>query len=124
MAFWSTTPSNRGVVQREAGRPGLHHEPDMNDHHAARAARFGQATDILDDILLAGVLRRARGREGAAFHHYVVLHVLNDQGAARRIDCEMAFGLARSGAAAAVALARSSARMNGSMRGPTFVFTA
>ncbi len=30
--------------------------------------------------------RRAGGSEGAAVHHHVVLHVLNDQRAARRID--------------------------------------
>ena len=54
------------------------------------AASVGQAADILDHILLARMLRRTGGGEGAALHHHVVLHVLDDEGAARRVDRETA----------------------------------
>ena len=79
-------------VEREAGRARLDDEPDMDDHHAAGAADIRQPADIVDHILLACMLRRAGGSKRPAVHHDVVLHILDDERAARRIQRHALFG--------------------------------
>src|SRR5262245_64049615 len=61
----------------------------MDDHHTALAADIGQAADVLNDVLLAGMLRGSRGRKGTPVHHHVILHVLDDESAARWIEGEI-----------------------------------
>ncbi len=61
--------------------------------HALGPARIGQARDVLDVVLLPAMLGRARRGEGAALHHHVVLHVLDDQRAAPRLKRQPAAGL-------------------------------
>src|SRR5208282_1223168 len=79
-------------VERETGRARFDNEPHVYDHHTACSAGLGQAADVLDDVLLASVLWRARGGEGAPFHHHVVMHVLNDERAARWVERKTALG--------------------------------
>jgi citrate/tricarballylate utilization protein len=66
-------------VESHAGRAGVDEVVDMDHRHAKRAAAVGEAADVGDGPLLGAVLGRARGRKGAALHHHVVLHVLDDQ---------------------------------------------
>ena len=73
-------------VEGQSRRAGLDDEPDMDDGDAARPRRRGEPAHVLDDALRAGVRRRAGGGEGAALADDVVLHVLDDQGAAARIE--------------------------------------
>ncbi len=73
-------------VERQARRAGLDDEPDMDDDDAARPRRGGEAAHVVDDALRAGVGGRAGGGEGAALTDDVVLQVLDDQGAAARIE--------------------------------------
>src|SRR5271156_438881 len=53
-----------------------------------RARRVGEAAHVLDDALRTRVRRRARGCESAALYDDVVLHVLDDHGAAPGIQSE------------------------------------
>ncbi|MGY2934830.1 putative ferredoxin-like protein [Bradyrhizobium sp. GM6.1] len=64
----------------------------MNDGDAAHPRRFGQAADILDDALLLRVTWRAGIGKGAAVHDDVVLEILDDHGAASRVELHFAVG--------------------------------
>src|SRR5262245_25464156 len=76
-------------VERDPRRTGLDDEPHMNHHDTAAATRIGEAAHVLDRVLLPAMDGRARGGEGAAIHHHVVLQVLDDQGATRGIEVEL-----------------------------------
>src|SRR5690606_31460304 len=80
-------------VQGHAARIVLDDEPDMDDGHADTPALVGEATGILDRVLLAAMLRCTGGGKRAAIYHHVVLHVLDDQRATAWVEAEFAIAL-------------------------------
>ena len=88
-----STPSKSGALSVRPGAPGSTDEPDVDHDNAARARDVREPADIVDDALLRGAWAGAPGiGEGAAVHDDVVLQVLDDQGAALRIELHVAIG--------------------------------
>src|ERR1700741_4365366 len=79
-------------VQSDTGRARLDDEPDMDDDDAARARRGGEAPASFDHPLLPGMRGCAGLGESTAIHDYVVLHVLDDHGAAAWVNLHILAG--------------------------------
>ena len=52
------------------------------------ASRRGETANVLDHVLRFRMRRRSGRGEGAALAHHVVLHVLNDEDGAARVEIE------------------------------------
>jgi hypothetical protein len=75
-------------VQLQTGCPVLDDVVNVDHRDADCAAGFRKSFEVFDDVLLFGVLRRARVGECAAVDHDVVLHVLDDQDRPLRVDVD------------------------------------
>ena len=85
-ALASARPSKSGAFRVRPGEPGSTRKWTCTTITPARAADLGEPANVLDHVLLAGVLRRAALGERAAVGHDVVLHVLDDEGAPRGVE--------------------------------------
>ena len=75
-------------VKLQSGRPFLDDVVNVDDRHAGLARGLGEGLHVLRHVLRLGVRRRARIGEGAALRDHVVLQVLDDERAARRVQFE------------------------------------
>ena len=107
----SFTPANSGALTFKPGAPVLDDVPDVDHGDALAPARLRERLHVLDDVLLLRVLRSAGLRERAAVDHHVVLQVLDDQHAARRVQAQPF-------------VVHAVPPMYGSLRGPTIVSMA
>ena len=82
IALASRRPSNSGAFIVTPGAPGsTMNQTWMTGTPRARGGSASRA-DVRDRVLLPAMDRRTGSGEGAAFHHHIVLHVLDDQRAA------------------------------------------
>ena len=99
-------PLEQRRIQRDTGRARLDDEPDMNDGNPMRARRRRDVANVFDHVLRFRVRGRAGCGESPALAHRVVLHVLNDEDGAMRVEIEPRRRLAGADALIAAACAR------------------
>ena len=85
-AFSSATPSKSGALSVSPCAPAGALNQTWITGTPSRLAMRRQPLDVLDRVLLAAMLWRTGGRKGAALHDDVVLHVLDDERAARGVE--------------------------------------